>query len=99
MQQLDLFDWRPSAEIVMFPLTRRRALIRDAAARMLCMTDREVVAYWGALAREVGDPLFAAGIARDVVREQVSDLYGAVAGEVAKIFWGDDEDEPCGGTA
>ncbi|MGF7009095.1 DUF6074 family protein [Aminobacter sp. BE322] len=96
MRQLDLFDWKPSAKIVMFPLASRRALVRQAVTRMASMTDSDVLQYWETLAREIAGPLLAAGVPREAVRLQVGHLFDKI---VMETFWGSDEDEPRGGIA
>lgn len=89
--QLDLFttDCKPQAEVIMFPLVRRREVIRQAARQMAVMSDAQIIKYWRKLAKQIAEPLIAAGIPRQVVRDQVADLYDKI---IMEAFWDGDTD-------
>ena len=66
-RQLDLFR----AEIVVFPIDRRMAEIRDAARTMNQLQGKPAEKFWNSLIKSLSSPLIAAGIPAAEVSRQM----------------------------
>tara|TARA_R110002020_G_scaffold6361_15_gene26908 strand:+ start:317 stop:586 length:270 start_codon:yes stop_codon:yes gene_type:complete len=74
------FDLR--AEVLSFPFSRRRALVREAAERISVEADENIDGYWNALIRSLTDPLLFAGVPRSLVQAEANRFRDAVQAEI-----------------
>ena len=81
MRQLDLFR-KPAAEVIAFPLWKRRALVVAAAKVLWTKQGRPANRYWRSVAKACIADLVAAGIPRREAEGQARELFEAVQGEL-----------------
>ena len=74
-----------SAEFIAFPVSRRVADVRRAAETLYKTHGTEAAIFWKKLIRSIADPLIAAGVHEDDVREQVLHFQDAVQFEMQML--------------
>ncbi|WP_245451169.1 DUF6074 family protein [Borborobacter arsenicus] len=81
MQQLDLFR-KPAAEVLAFPLWKRRDLVAATAKVLWTKQGKAADRYWRSVAKVCIADLIAARVPRREAESQVSELFEAVQGEL-----------------
>lgn len=81
------------AQILAYPLARRRGLIRRQGARLASLPSREAEKHLAYLLKQQGDALRRRGLGAEEAERQVATLEAAVRVEVARHL------VTCGGAA
>ena len=74
-----------AASLVIFPLSRRRGVVLEAASTIIREDDEGAARYWRQLIRDLTDPLLVAGIPRHVVQAEAVRFSDAVQQEIWRI--------------
>lgn len=82
MKQLDLLTWKPTCTVVVFPLPRRRALVKTTAETLLSRHGNAAVTYWRSVCRRLSEELARAGISLEARNIELRAFHDAVQGEM-----------------
>lgn len=86
--ELPLFNWQPSRQVIVFPMTRRVGRIRDVAVKMLDKpTDRAAAFYRDQVTDGLLRSLARAGIPDDEQDEQIGAFWSAVQAEMIRLTY------------
>lgn len=82
-----------------FPISRRTASVRDAAANLARLQGDEALAYWKQTARDLLSAALRHGCGEDEGRDEVRRFFGAVQAELQNFQRDAACRETAGGTA
>ncbi|RWE29792.1 DUF6074 family protein [Mesorhizobium sp.] len=94
--QLDLLAWKPSPQVIVFPLARRLEKVRRVANLLSKKHGKDADIYWKNTVRGLFEQLQRAGIAETVIADEVRQFQDAVQLELRQraFIW-----SPQGGDA
>jgi hypothetical protein len=86
--ELPLFHWQPSRQVIVFPMIRRVGRIRDVAAKMLDKrTDRAAASYRDQVTDAMLRSLARAGIPEGEQNEQLGAFWSEVQLEMIRLTY------------
>ncbi len=85
MKQLDLLQWSPPCEVVVFPMTRRVGKIRHTAEILAAKQGAEADAYWKQVVTAARKHFVRIGVPAQEGDRQLRAFFDAVQAELAML--------------
>lgn len=86
MRQMDLLNWNPPCQIVVFPLTRRVGRIREVAESYVSKSDKAAAHYLSQVTGGLFAQLNRIGVPEDQQDEMLGAFVDALEREVARLM-------------
>lgn len=83
-KQLNLLTWKPSVQVIPFPLSRDMKRVRRTAQVLSGKTGKDAEAYWFRITNHLSQRLIKAGVEQSIVESEIITFTNAVGAALAR---------------